>query len=73
MPARWTLKLCVPCRTPPANMEIPSANSRLPTIEPTIDDLTTLTSPCRSAKNPMMISGVLPSEAVKSPPHVAPR
>ena len=72
MPATCRLKLWVPCLSPPANIETPRPNRRLPTIEPASDDLTTPTSPWRRAKKPMMISGALPSEALSKPPQVGP-
>jgi hypothetical protein len=58
---------------PPRNIEAPSASRRLPMIEPDSDALTALTSPFCSAKKPMMISGALPIEALRSPPRVGPR
>src|SRR5256885_445388 len=57
---------------PPTKNESPRTSSRLPTMLPVIDALTSATWPLRSATSAMMSSAALPNVALRKPPHAGP-
>jgi hypothetical protein len=66
------LKVCFSRPTPPTRGAAPSTSRMLPTIEPTIEALTTSWSPSRRAKKAMISSGALPKVTFRKPPTPGP-
>ena len=64
--------VCVLTLSPPATIDRPRPNKRLPTIEPVSDDLTIPINPRLSANRLMMISGALPRVAFNKRPQGRP-
>ena len=63
---------CTWCRRPPSRNEMPSMKSRLATIAPAIDALTSSNIPMRSAVSAMTSSVRLPRLAFRRPPMLSP-
>ena len=68
MPVACESKRCTPFLSPPTSSDAPSTSSRLPTIEPVIEALTTSSSFEAIRKPAMMISPMLPTVAFSIPP-----
>ena len=66
------LNFCERRPSPPTKNESPSTSSRLPTMLPVIDALTSSTCPCRSATTAMISSAALPNVALRKPPSAGP-
>ena len=66
------LKVCLSRLAPPTTMAAPITSRMLPTIEPTMDALTTSWRPSSSAKNAMISSGALPKVTLSRPPMPGP-
>ena len=66
------LKICLSRPRPPASIAAPITSRMLPTIEPTIEALTTSCSPLPRAKRAMISSGALPKVTLRRPPMPGP-
>src|SRR5258705_5241309 len=70
--AEVRLNFCERRPSPPTKNERPSTSSRLPTMLPVIEALTSSTWPLRSATTAMMSSAALPKVALRNPPQPGP-
>src|SRR4051812_35598459 len=67
---RWNF--CDRRPSPPTKKDSPSTSSRLPTMLPVIEALTSATWPLPSATSAMISSAALPNVAFRKPPHAGP-